>query len=252
MTTVSIEIADGVATIAMNRPERLNALNEAMIGDLHHGLRQTLTDPAIGAVILTGAGDRAFCVGEDLQDTDDLTEPAARDLVERLQDLTRLILFGTKPVIAAINGWAVGGGFELAMNCDLSIWSANAGAFLPEIGLGLGVSGASTWLLPRLVGWQRANALFLLGEKQSAEALLDIGLAHRVVPADQLMIEARRHALHLATLPTASVAGFKRSRVAADREQIEAALRAEADNLVGRLCDPATRQRIKAFIASRH
>ena len=252
MTPVSIAIPDGVATIGMNRPERLNALNATMIEALHNGLRQALADPAIGAIILTGTGDRAFCAGQDLQDTDDLTAPAARAIVERLQDVSRLILFGAKPVIAAVNGWAIGGGFELAMNCDLSIWSTTAGAALPEIGLGLGVSGASTWLLPRIVGWQKANALFLLGETLTAEALFDIGLARRIVPPDQLMAEARNHAIQLGALPAASVAGFKQSRIAVDRQEIEAALSAEADNLVERLCDPATRQRIKAFIASRH
>lgn len=252
MTSVSITTGDRVMTIGMNRPERLNALNETMIDALHDALQQALADPAIGAIILTGTGDRAFCVGQDLQETDDLTMPVARAVVERLQDISRLILYGTKPVIAAVNGWAIGGGFELAMNCDLSIWSTTAGAALPEISLGLGVSGASTWLLPRIVGWQKANALFLLGEKLTAEALFDMGLAHQVVPPDRLLAEALSHAVRLASLPAASVAGFKQSRIAIDRAEIEAALSAETDNLVERICDPATQQRIKAFIASRH
>jgi enoyl-CoA hydratase/carnithine racemase len=225
----------------------LNAISTALITDLHAALDRAMHDSAVRVVILTGAGDRAFCAGDDLREARDVDQAEVKRQVELIQDITRLIVFGEKPVLAAVNGWAVGGGFEWVMNCDLSIWSDTARGFLPELSLGLGVTGGVTSLLPRLVGWQRAHALFLLGEKQTAARLLELGLAHAVVAPDQLMTETRRIAERLAALPAAAVAGLKRAIAHAHRDEIERALAAEAESVTGLFQDPETRKRVAAF-----
>lgn len=247
MTAVLIARGDGIATVTLNRPERLNAISIGLVEDLNRALTTAMRDDAIRAVILTGAGDRAFCAGDDLLETRNVTGAEARRLIDAIQEITRLIVFEPKPVIAAVNGWAVGGGFEWVMNCDLSIWADTARGFLPEVSLGLGVTGGVTSLLPRLVGWQRAKRMLYLGEKLSAAALLELGLADAVVPADRLMAEAVQLAARLAAQPRAALAGVKRALALVHRDEIERAIAAESANVASLLSDPETHARIAAF-----
>ena len=249
MSAVLLEVEDQIATITLNRPERLNAINQEMVSELDAALRQAMRSDEVKAVILTGAGDRAFCAGEDLIDSAALTPQQIRPYVDRMQEISRLILFGEKPVVAAVNGWAVGGGFEWVMDCDLSVWAETARGFLPEVSLGLGVTGGIMSLLPRLVGWQRARALLYLGEKHAAEDLHRLGLAHAVVPLDRLATEARRLAVKLAGMPAAALGGLKRALGQVHRDEIERALAAEAALVTQLLSDPATRARAAALRA---
>ncbi len=244
MTTVLFERRDAVATITLNRPERLNAISPALAADLIAALERGIEDPEIRVLILTGAGDRAFCAGDDLREGIPTGRADARRLVEQVQTVTRLIMFQDKPVVAAVNGWAVGGGFEWVMNCDLSIWAEQAKAFLPEVSLGLGVTGGVTALLPRIVGWQRARALFILGEHQSASRLLELGLAHAVVPGDRLRAEAEALARRLADQPPAALRGLKQAMTSVHREEIERAMTEETETLVRLLADPASLERL--------
>ncbi|MBL8989795.1 MAG: enoyl-CoA hydratase/isomerase family protein [Gemmatimonadetes bacterium] len=244
MTTVQLGRRDAVATVTLDRPERLNAISPALAADLIAALGQAVQDPEVRVVILTGSGQRAFCAGDDLKEEFPTGRAEARRLVEQIQAVTRLIMFQDKPVVAAVNGWAVGGGFEWVMNCDLSIWATHAQAFLPEVSLGLGVTGGTTALLPRLVGWQRARGLFFLGEKQSAQALLEMGLAHAVVPGDRLMAEANALADRLAALPPAALRGIKRAITSVHRDELERAMTEETETLVGLLADPAAAERL--------
>jgi enoyl-CoA hydratase/carnithine racemase len=150
--TVLSELDGGVRTITLNRPERLNAMNRQLIDDVAASFTDAHTDAATRAIIFTGAG-RAFCAGDDRKaHVHPETEAAARDLVTAIQRATEAIIFGSKPVVGAINGWAVGGGFEWAINCDFPIWADSAKGFFPEVSLNLFVTGAVTSLLPAMVG----------------------------------------------------------------------------------------------------
>ena len=141
----------GVRTIALNRPQSLNAMNRDLIDSVTAAFAKANADSATRVVIFTGRG-RAFCAGDDRKEhARTHTEAEARDLVDAIQNATRAILFSEKPVVGAINGWAVGGGFEWAINCDFPIWGESAQGFFPEVSLDLFVTGAVTTLLPAMM-----------------------------------------------------------------------------------------------------
>src|SRR5206468_1937549 len=190
-TVLSEVDGEGVRTITLNRPSSLNAMNHALVRDVAQAFRDADQDAATKAIIFTGAG-RAFCAGDDRREhVHPDTEAEARAFVETIQDATRAIVHGDKPVVGAINGWAVGGGFEWAINCDFSIWAESARAFFPEVSLNLFVTGGVTALLPALVGLNTAREMLFLGEKYDATTLKRLGVAWRVVPDASLMREAR-------------------------------------------------------------
>ena len=247
MAAVLLDVADGIATVTLNRPDRLNAISPDLSAELHAALTTATRSPAVRAVVLTGAGDRAFCAGDDLREPMGGTAAEVRRQIEAIQDISRLILFGDKPVVAAVNGWAVGGGLEWVISCDLSVWAETARGFMPEVTLGLGVTGGVTSLLPRLVGWQRARALLFLGEKHSARQFLELGLAHAVVPADQVIPEAIKLADRLGRLPAASFGALKRALGVVHRDEIERAMAAETEALIPLFLDPVTQARVAEF-----
>ena len=190
-TVLSDLDGQGVRTIALNRPDRLNAMNPQLIDDVAHAFDDANADDATRAIVFTGAG-RAFCAGDDRKDhRQPASEAEARALVEAIQRATEAIVLGPKPVVGAINGWAVGGGFEWAINCDFPIWAAGARGFFPEVSLGIFVTGGVTSLLPALVGLNRAREMLFLGEEYDAATLLAYGVAWRVVGDDELLRRLR-------------------------------------------------------------
>lgn len=248
---ITVTDTDRVRRIAIDRPERLNALDGATIEALRSALIAANGDAAVGAVILTGAGDRAFSAGKDLDDDSDLKDrDAARREVDVLQDLTREIVNSPKVYIAAVRGWAVGGGFELALNCDLSIWGETARAFMPELSWGLYPSGASTAAIARRGGSYTALELVLLGERMPAPRLKELGLAWRVVPDDRVLDEAHDVARQILDLPPARVADFKAAVNGAVYGSVEEVLQTEIRVLLKALADPDTAARIAAFSRS--
>jgi enoyl-CoA hydratase len=187
-----IERDAGVATITINRPRLLNALNTQTLDELRRALLAFRHDDEVKAVIVTGAGDKAFVAGADINELALQTPTGGRDVALRGQHVLDLIENLGKPVIAAINGYALGGGCELAMACTIRIAADTAKLGQPEINLGMIPGYAGTQRLARLVGRGRALELLLSGDQISAAEAYRIGLVNRVVPAAELMAEARR------------------------------------------------------------
>ena len=238
---------EGVRTITLNRPSSLNAMNHALVRDVAQAFRDADQDAATKAIIFTGAG-RAFCAGDDRREhVHPDTEAEARAFVETIQDATRAIVHGDKPVVGAINGWAVGGGFEWAINCDFSIWAESARAFFPEVSLNLFVTGGVTALLPALVGLNTAREMLFLGEKYDAATLKRLGVAWRVVPDASLIREARAVARKLAGLPPLSVRAMRRTIYRTAMTDLATALQLESEATVRGFLDPETTRRLKNF-----
>src|SRR5689334_1011470 len=207
------ELEDNVAWITLNRPDALNALNLDAVRELYDIANRLTDDDRVRAVVLTGAGDRAFCAGGDVVDF------AARG--ERVGGLVREITgyfhlavarlaWMRAPVIAAINGIAAGGGFSLAMACDLVVAADTARFTSVYTQIGFTPDGSSTYFLPRLIGRRRAMELYLTNRVLSAQEALDWGLVNRVVKAADLAREAAALGAQLAAGPTLAFAGIKK------------------------------------------
>ena len=227
--TLLLETKDGIAVLTVNRPDKLNALNDQVVGELHQAALALKSDPAVRGVILTGAGPKAFIAGADIGD---LARQGVMDGRQRaLSGQATLRAFETmgKPVLAAVNGFALGGGCELAMACHIRIASENARFGQPEVNLGITPGYGGTQRLPRLVG--KGNALYLLltGEHVPAAEALRMGLVSKVVPQDQLMAEAEKL---MRTIVSKGPVAVALTMEAVDRgfeTSLEEGLRIEAD-----------------------
>lgn len=184
--TIELSVADRVATVTVNRPDKLNALNNAVFDDLTTLLEELASRADIGGVIITGAG-RAFVAGADISELEPLNQSAAEALMLRGQGVFNRLEALPKPVIAAVNGFALGGGCELAMACHLRIASEAAKFGQPEVKLGLIPGYGGTQRLPRLIGKGRALQLLMTGEIIDAAEAYRTGLVNKVVPAADLM-----------------------------------------------------------------
>ena len=246
--TVLAAVDGGVRTITLNRPHRLNAINPDLVRDLAAALAEGNADDATRVMILRGAG-RAFCAGDDLKEFDSQaeTEAGARAYVEAIQEVTREMVLGDKMVLGAIHGWAVGGGLEWVINCDLVVMAEGTRWFFPEISLGVFVTGAVTTLLPRLVGLAKARELILFGERHDAATALDLGLAWKVVPEEALMAETEAVAQRIAALPAGAVRDLKRVVNRACHLDAEGAMALETEATVRGFLDPGTAARIAGF-----
>ncbi len=215
MDTILIEGEGGpVATITLNRPSALNALNVRMLEELSEALARLGGDENVRAVILTGAGTKAFAAGADIGELNALPSARAAEAQARKgQALTTLIERLRVPVIAAVNGFALGGGCELAMACDIRIASENAKFGQPEVNLGILPGYGGTQRLTRLVGEGTAMYLCLTGEMIDAQEALRVGLVQKVVPLDGLLREAQRIAGLIVAKAPLAVAAAKRAIV---------------------------------------
>jgi enoyl-CoA hydratase len=184
--TITLAIADRVATITVNRPDKLNALNDRVIAELGEAIDEARENSDVGGVILTGAG-RAFVAGADISELEAHGAISAKHLAQRGQEVFRRFETSPKPTIAAVNGFSLGGGCELAMCCHLRLASEFAKFGQPEVKLGLLPGYGGTQRLPRLVGKGRALQLLLTGEMIDAQEAYRIGLVNRVYPAADLI-----------------------------------------------------------------
>jgi 2-(1,2-epoxy-1,2-dihydrophenyl)acetyl-CoA isomerase len=203
---------DGVLSITLNRPDVLNSFNRDMAAALRTELQDATDDPEIRAVLLTGAG-RAFCAGQDLAEAAPPGQPIPDlgDIVrESYNPVVRAIRTLEKPVVCAVNGVAAGAGANLALACDLVFASSQASFIQSFAKIGVIPDTGGTFLLPRIVGLQRANALTMLAEKVTAQQALEWGMIYRVCEPDALLHDAREVAAYLATQPTRAFGLIKR------------------------------------------
>jgi len=219
------ETVGAVRVIALNRPAARNAINPALASGLLAALQAAERDVSIKAVVLAGQGP-AFCAGLDLRFAAACNEAEMRGLVEIQQAIARALLTGSKPVVAAVQGYAVGGGFETALAADFVIAADNVQAWFPEAEKGLFITGGITLVLPRLVGLAKARELALLGRRQDAAALQSLGLVYQVVTPDALRDAALALANDLASRPAAG--GLKRALNRFSLGALDAALTYEA------------------------
>jgi enoyl-CoA hydratase len=210
--TIVVEREDPLAIVTLNRPSVLNALNLAMIGELERAFAELDAERAVRAVVLTGSGERAFAAGADIGELSALPNSVAgARLARRGQQLTLAIERLRKPVIVAVNGFALGGGCELAMSGDVRIASENAKFGQPEVNLGLMPGYGGTQRTARLVGRGMAMYLCLSGEMIDATEALRVGLVQKVVPPAELLAEAKRIANVIASKAPLAVEAAKRT-----------------------------------------
>lgn len=211
-THIEVTQADGVSTILLNRPKQLNALNAATTADLLAAFDAISSDTSVRAVIITGAGDRAFAAGADIGELRELeSASAARAMALNSHKLGRLMADLRQPIIAAINGFALGGGLELALACDIRLASETAQLGLPEVTLGIMPGWGGTQRLARVIGPSMAKLLMMTGDRIDAAEALRLGLVERVVPAAELLSTAQQVATKIASLPPLSIAAIKQA-----------------------------------------
>ena len=230
----------GVVTLTMNRPDVLNSCNRAMVAELTDAFAETVDDPAVRCIVLTGAG-RAFCAGQDLAEAvpPEGEVPDIGDIVQGYNQLIRVMRALEKPVVAAVNGVAAGAGANIALACDFVVAAENASFIQAFAKIGLVPDNGGTFFLPRLVGMARATQLAMLAEKLTAQQALAWGLIYRVVPGGELAATVREFAGMLAQQPTRGLGLTKRALNAAWDNTLEQqlALEAELQSEAGRTHD---------------
>ncbi|GHF64983.1 enoyl-CoA hydratase-related protein [Streptomyces thermodiastaticus] len=217
--TVLYEVSDGLATIVLNRPEAMNALNIATKNALRDAAEAAAADETVRAVLLTAAGDRAFCVGQDLKEHIGLLKSdretgqgqTMTTVREHYNPIVRALAGAAKPVVAAVNGVAAGAGFGFALAADYRIVAETASFTTSFAGVALTADSGVSWTLPRVVGPSRAMDLLLFPRSISAQEAHELGIAHRVVSAAELRAEAEKTARALAEGPTLAYAALKES-----------------------------------------
>jgi 2-(1,2-epoxy-1,2-dihydrophenyl)acetyl-CoA isomerase len=248
---VRYEVAESVATITLDRQGALNALTVEVKLELLAALRRCGEDPAVRAVVLTGAG-RAFCVGQDLREHVDGLEAGELDLptvTEHYNPIVEAIATLPKPIIAAVNGTAAGAGAALAFACDIRIAASDASFLMAFARVGLGPDSGASWTLQRLVGIGRASAMLLLAEPVAAHEALEMGLVSVVVSPEDLLATAAELAARLAAGPTVAYAAIKETlEYAASHSLVESlAKEAETQARCGHTADHLNA--VKAFLA---
>jgi enoyl-CoA hydratase len=249
--TLVCEIEDQIAVVTLNRPQVLNALNGQVFTDLKEIFTQLEDDPTVRVILLTGAGEKAFAAGADINELTGIGCSLGQDLSQRGQGVFRQIETCGKPVIALINGYALGGGCELALACTLRIASSSAQFGQPEVRLGLIPGYGGTQRLPRLIGSSAALKLLLTGQRIDAGEALRLGLVDEVVAPSELMARGEELARSiLAVAPLAVSACIQAVYEGADRA-LDSALRLES-NIFGRLCDTKDKvEGTRAFLEKR-
>lgn len=244
-----LTVEDGIAVLTLNRPEALNAINRQLRLELLELFPKLDMDPSVKVIVITGAGNKAFCTGADLK------ERSSRSTEEMVYDRHYLTAKSTsalsnvsKPVIAAIKGYCMAGGYEMVLQCDISICSDNAIFSLPEVTHGFFPGGGACQRLPRLVGYQMARELILTGRRWDAKEAKELGLVNKVVPLDKVMDEAMAMARKIASYPSVGVIQAKRALMQAMEVGLTAGLRYDVEAWVGCMHSDEWKEKLAGFV----
>lgn len=251
MDAILFSIESGVAFITMNRPDKLNSFNRPMALQLQAILDECASEENIRAIYLTGAG-KGFCAGQDLAEVVDPEGPGMqRILSEHYNPIVQRLREIQKPVVAAVNGVAAGAGANIAFACDIVVSKSSASFIQAFSKIGLIPDSGGTFTLPRLIGFQRASALMMLGDKVSAAEALQMGMLYKVFEEEVFETESKKLALQLATMPTKALGYIKQALNASATNTIQSQLALE-DELQQKAAATADfKEGVDAFLAKR-
>lgn len=251
MSAVVVDQDGYLAVITINRPDKLNALDYDTIAELHKTVDELSAQDEVGAIILTGAGEKAFVAGADIGGLVGQGVFRGKSNAQHGQNLTRAIENSPKPVIVAINGFALGGGLELSLACDMRFASDNAKLGLPEVSLGIIPGYGGTQRLPRLVGMGNALQLILTGDHIGADEALRIGLVNGVFPQADLLDEVKRIASRIVSRGPQAVALAKQAARRGAQMSLDEGLELEADLFGAISSTDEMDEGLKAFLEKR-
>ncbi len=248
---IGLDVEGSVARITLDRPERYNALGMKIMGELDAALDEVEANADARALILTGAGDRAFCSGADLKERREMDADERWAHNRAMNDFANRLARLQLPTIAAINGLALGGGFEMALACDFRVAAEHAEFALPEVGLGIIPGAGGTQRLPRLIGPSKAKELILTARRITAEEALSLGIVSKVVGARDLLEEAGKLAAETAKNSPLAVAYAKAAADIAVETSIEQGFRFETAAIRSTLASEDYREGLAAFAEKR-
>jgi enoyl-CoA hydratase len=243
-------VANKVGRVTMNRPGALNAMSEALVTQLRQALERAQADPDAQVIVLAGAGGN-FCAGDDLKEAEHITFETFQALIMDLQRITRLLLLGPKPTIAAVDGYALGGGFELALACDFRVASTRARFGCVEASVGMVITGGTTVLLPHLVGQGLAREIIMMADIFDAAVAQRLGLLHRLAEPEALEAEAQALAEKLLSRAPLAVRESKRLLNLALEPDLERAFQNEVEAIMRCFDTEDAREASAAFRAKR-
>ena len=250
-SNILLSFEQGVAIITFNRPKAMNALNAELLGELSQALDQLESEESVRVLVLTGAGEKAFVAGADINELAVLSPLQAKKFIDKGQSVITRLTRMSKPVIAAVNGYALGGGMEMALGCDF-IYAAETAAFgLPEITLGLIPGFGGTQRLARLIGPNQAKELIYTGRMLKAEEACSLGIVNRVIPADALMDEVLGLARKMAAKGTVSLRAAKQAVNCGLNTDLATGLGIEQDAFAICMASPDAKEGTSAFLEKR-
>jgi methylglutaconyl-CoA hydratase len=244
-----LQVEDGIAVVTLNRPEALNSINRALRLELLELFPALDLRKDVKVIVITGAGEKAFCTGADLKERSTrTTEEMVHDRHYLTSKSTSVLANVSKPVIAAIKGYCMAGGYEMVLQCDISICSDNAIFGLPEVSHGFFPGGGACQRLPRLVGYQMAKELILTGRRWDAKEAKELGLINKVVPLAKVMDEAMAMAKQIASHPSIGVIQAKRALNQSMETGISAGLRFDVEAWVACMHSDEWKEKLGGFV----
>lgn len=252
LTTIKVNKKRHTTWITLNRPNKLNAINVTMLDELSETIDNLQKDPTTRCIIITSEGKKAFSTGADITELQKLTPETAKKFSKKGQQTFIKLETTTKPVIAAINGYCLGGGLEIALACDFKLASDNAKFGFPEMKLGIIPGWGGTQRLPQTVGTAEAKRLIMSGDTVKAEEALKIGLVDKVVSQDLLNVEAEQLAQNLCKWPTSALKNAKHAINSSTQQRLESGLKVETELFSQLFSTKETKERIAAFLSQRN